>query len=35
MQGGKGEETFCSVVKWSSSKNDDQDFLTLVAAVTI
>ena len=28
-------KTFCDVVKWSSSKNDGQNFLTLVAALTI
>ena len=29
-----GQEPFCSVVKWSSSKNDGQNFLTPVLAVT-
>ena len=30
-----GQESFCNAVKWSSSKNDGQDFLTLVAALTM
>ena len=29
-----GQESFCDAVKWSSSKNDGQDFLTPVAALT-
>ena len=28
-----GQESFCDAVKWSSSKNDGQDFLTPVAAL--
>ena len=29
-----GQGPICSAVKWSSNKNDGQNFLTLVAAVT-
>ena len=28
-------EPFCDAVEWSSSKNDGEDFLTLVTAVTV
>ena len=28
-----GQEFFCDAVKWSSSKNDGQDFLTPVTAL--